>query len=611
VRAGHDRLRGAGGHFPPKVAESTDGGSTWTDETPSSWAAQTIDLDGISCPSVSVCYAAGGVLSGQSTTPPAVAKLSGGNWSLTPTTGRRAGRYLRDISCATVSSCTAVGGDSAGHAEAATTTNGGSSWTIASDSLLTEYSQFTSISCPTAADCFGTTNFGGNSEGTILHTTDGGLKWSVALTNWASDLGGIDCLGSVLATTHCWAAGAAGSTAATADGGKHWYAQPLGFGNGNVSVVSCASVEDCWTTADGRVSATTTGGRGVPLGRSATTLASYPAKPMIGEVAFLVALVTDGGGQQPVDDVDFTFQGTPISFCTNVAVAHAPGQIYAVCSLFFEAAGTFTLGARYSGDYYAGPSAASVAVPVHHPGYRFVAADGGIFSFGGLHFDGSVPGVHVHTEGVVGMASDLETGGYWVASSDGAIFSFAAHFYGSAAGHLTAPVTGIAATDDYLGYWLVGPDGNVYSYGDAFDEGRVVNVPASDPIVGIASNVQGGYWLVGRDGDVYAFGGAPSYGSLKAGQADDIVGIVSDALANGYWLVGANGAVFAFGKAGNFGSMAGTHLTKPIVGIASDPATGGYWLVGSDGGIFSFRAPFLGSTGNIKLNQPIDGMAVG
>ena len=49
-------------------------------------------------------------------------------------------------------------------------------------------------------------------------------------------------------------------------------------------------------------------------------------------------------------------------------------------------------------------------------------------------------------------------------------------------------------------------------------------------------------------------------------------------------------------------------LNKPVVGMATDAATGGYWLVASDGGIFAFNAPFYGSTGNIVLNQPIDGM---
>jgi hypothetical protein len=36
----------------------------------------------------------------------------------------------------------------------------------------------------------------------------------------------------------------------------------------------------------------------------------------------------------------------------------------------------------------------------------------------------------------------------------------------------------------------------------------------------------------------------------------------------------------------------------------------GYWLVATDGGIFSFGdATFLGSTGALKLNRPVVGMA--
>ena len=42
----------------------------------------------------------------------------------------------------------------------------------------------------------------------------------------------------------------------------------------------------------------------------------------------------------------------------------------------------------------------------------------------------------------------------------------------------------------------------------------------------------------------------------------------------------------------------------------SSTVTGqGYWLVAADGGIFSFGdAAFLGSTGAIRLNQPIVAM---
>ena len=44
--------------------------------------------------------------------------------------------------------------------------------------------------------------------------------------------------------------------------------------------------------------------------------------------------------------------------------------------------------------------------------------------------------------------------------------------------------------------------------------------------------------------------------------------------------------------------------------VATFSGGAGYWLSATDGGIFSFGdAQFYGSTGNIKLNQPIVGMA--
>ena len=58
------------------------------------------------------------------------------------------------------------------------------------------------------------------------------------------------------------------------------------------------------------------------------------------------------------------------------------------------------------------------------------------------------------------------------------------------------------------------------------------------------------------------------------------------------------------------GSTGSIKLNKPIVGIAPTPTGVGYWLVATDGGIFAFGdAPFFGSTGSITLNRPIVGMA--
>jgi SpoIID/LytB domain protein len=78
---------------------------------------------------------------------------------------------------------------------------------------------------------------------------------------------------------------------------------------------------------------------------------------------------------------------------------------------------------------------------------------------------------------------------------------------------------------------------------------------------------------------------------------------------SGYWVTGSDGGVFAFGEAGFFGSTGAMRLNRPIVGMATTPKGAGYWLVASDGGIFTFGdAAFFGSTGGTALNRPVVGM---
>ena len=56
----------------------------------------------------------------------------------------------------------------------------------------------------------------------------------------------------------------------------------------------------------------------------------------------------------------------------------------------------------------------------------------------------------------------------------------------------------------------------------------------------------------------------------------------------GYYLVASDGGVFAFGTARFYGSTGAMKLNSPIVGMAETPDNRGYWLVASDGGVFSF-----------------------
>ena len=98
----------------------------------------------------------------------------------------------------------------------------------------------------------------------------------------------------------------------------------------------------------------------------------------------------------------------------------------------------------------------------------------------------------------------------------------------------------------------------------------------------------------------------PSLTPDPAGGASPAASPTCPAPPPGYWQVGADGGVFTFGSAGFYGSTGSMRLNKPVVGMAPTPDHRGYWLVASDGGVFAFGdAQFYGSTGGMVLNKPI------
>ena len=76
----------------------------------------------------------------------------------------------------------------------------------------------------------------------------------------------------------------------------------------------------------------------------------------------------------------------------------------------------------------------------------------------------------------------------------------------------------------------------------------------------------------------------------------------------GYWMVASDGGIFSFGNARFYGSTGNIKLNQPIVGIAATPTGNGYWMVATDGGIFSFGdAKFYGAA--VGSSFPVVGMA--
>ncbi len=193
-------------------------------------------------------------------------------------------------------------------------------------------------------------------------------------------------------------------------------------------------------------------------------------------------------------------------------------------------------------------------------GYDMVGSDGGVFVFppGSSGFYGSLPGLGVHVNNVVGIVPTATGKGYWLVGRDGGVFAFGdAGFIGSLPGlgvHVS-DIVGIVPTATDNGYWLVGRDGGVFAFGDATFVQSLpgLNVHVNN-IVGIAPSATGtGYWLVGSDGSVYALG-APYYGGA-GGSASPLVGIAATHSGHGYWLVAANGKVSNFGDAASYSDL--------------------------------------------------------
>jgi subtilase family serine protease len=242
--------------------------------------------------------------------------------------------------------------------------------------------------------------------------------------------------------------------------------------------------------------------------------------------------------------------------------------------------------------------------PAPRSGYWMIGNDGGVFAFGDAGFVGSLPGLGVHVNNIVGAVPTADGRGYWMIGRDGGVFAFGdAGYVGSLPGlgvHVTN-VVGAVPTADGRGYWMIGSDGGVFAFGDAGFVGSLPGLGVHvNNIVGAVPTADGrGYWMIGRDGGVFAFGDAGFVGSLPGlgVHINNIVGAVPTADGRGYWMIGRDGGVFAFGDAGYVGSLPGlgVHINN-IVGAVPTADGRGYWMVGSDGGVFAFGdAGFVGS----------------
>jgi hypothetical protein len=387
----------------------------------------------------------------------------------------------------------------------------------------------------------------------------------------------------------------------------------------NVIVVNSTTItatSPAGTAGLANVTVTTPGGTSSPS--PADTFAYISAGPVIliqGSPAS--ATVTDGGGysgQRAVTNATGTVSYTETASADSMeVVVSSTGAISAATSL---SPGTYSVSGNDSdtnGDTGTWAFALTVTettltTPAGTAGnYDLVGSDGGVFVFGqpDTGFYGSLPGIGVHVNDIVGMVSTSDDKGYYLVGSDGGVFAFGdAAFEGSLPGievHVN-DIVGIVPTIDNGGYFLVGKDGGVFAFGDAPFEGSLPGLGTHvSNIVGLAAtNGDGGYWIVGSGGRVYAFGDAFNFGSAPGA----VTSITATPKGGGYWLTGADGGVFAFGDAPFEGSLPGMRVkVNNIISMVPTNDGKGYLLVGADGGIFAFGdAQFAGSMPGIGIH---------
>jgi hypothetical protein len=131
----------------------------------------------------------------------------------------------------------------------------------------------------------------------------------------------------------------------------------------------------------------------------------------------------------------------------------------------------------------------------------------------------------------------------------------------------------------------------------------------SSTVAPLPANAASGAQSLGRTASCYSpvscsVAGTYTDPGFTQGYVDTWTGV------QGYWLTASDGGVFTYGNGQFYGSTGNLRLNAPVVGVAPTPDGQGYWLVAADGGIFNYGdAAFEGSAGALHLVDPVVGMA--
>ena len=382
-------------------------GTVWTIATapvPSSLSGAS--LESVSCPTTAFCMAVGNGFNGPSGDDTTFAEQWNGTfWSVVPTPnfGVTGDNDLASVSCTGPALCAAVGSNF-GHGPGSSDTGfvemwGGSGWvlTLPPTPPGATNTHLNGVDCSSGAPC---TAVGDWDDGTLVETWNGSA-WSVVpspnTVGWSNTLNSVSCIGSYF----CTAVGSNGTPNGTvplieAWNGTAWSVTPVFNPNPNggfLQGVTCLGVSFCMATG-----------------------------------AFFL-----DSNQSMRQNLAFTYNGTQWSASPTASLPGTPSTTYGELDAVTCVAGWSCLTVGYQDPMSSNTSGFAASASLSPDGYRFVAADGGIFSYGAPFF-GSMGGQPLNKP-IVGMAASPDGMGYWLVASDGGIFAFGnVRFFGSMGG---------------------------------------------------------------------------------------------------------------------------------------------------------------------------------
>jgi hypothetical protein len=235
-------------------------GRTWAlQSTPAPADFYGQSLNGVSCPTVSVCVAVGTYFRGTGQQVTLAEYWNGKTWTIT-TTPPGTPQYLTAVSCASVTSCTAIGSYAkGGGAELALVEHwNGKAWSseTATNPKGSAGTYPLAVSCPTVTSCAAVGNYQTSSAFAALAEGWNGKAWAVEATPKPGPgdslfLSGVSCASGTVCGAVGYAQDAAGKTTALAVGrnGKGWAAEalsaPAGAASSSLAGESCPSTDAC------------------------------------------------------------------------------------------------------------------------------------------------------------------------------------------------------------------------------------------------------------------------------------------------------------------------------------------------------------------------------